>query len=953
MFTFTSLVGAQSTCPANQSLLEFDGGVKVLIDVGWDDRFSTDTLRALDRQAPTISLILLTHPTLAHLGAYAHCCKHIPLFDRIPVYATVPVISFGRTLTEDLYSSTALASSTLPANALAEINGDTDQHSSDTHILLPRPSTEEIAGYFSHIHPLKYSQEHEPVSSSNAPPLEGLTITAYPAGHSVGGTIWHIRYGSESVVYAVDWSQARENITSGAAWLGGGATSGSEVIEQLRQPTALVCSSKRSQIVATSGGWRARDEHLLRHIQQTIQQGATVLIPCDSSARALELAFLLERAWVDHVELRNAKLSMATHQSDATMKYARSMLEWMDENVVKDFETQAAPRAAPGQASRGSQPFDFKYLKLIERKSQLDRVLTSSGAKVFLASSDTLDWGFSRDILSSMHEDSHSLVVIPFTPSSSDADARESRDLSLINMLAAKVDRENTIVQLNDDFEVMNTSVAALGLDETAVYQQYLSRQRQRQDASSLNASTTLETSTDAVDDNSSSSSSEDSDDEHQGRMLNTATTMQTSKRKFGVTDEELGINVLLRRKNAHDFDVRGKRGRERVFPFIAKRKRNDEFGDLIRPEDYLRAEERDDVDSQRPADLTEKENTQIGQKRRLDGRLGGGANGSGAQGAKGNKRRKSSTNERPATKREDAKAAAEQEEDEDESEESDYEPAEPQMLGPQKVTFTMDHMNIKTKLVAVDYSGIHDKRSLQNLLPLIKPRSLILTAGGSEETNLMKADCEQLLGSSASEGSGNTTGSIRIYAPLDGETVDASVDTNAWSIRLSRALVKTLHWQPFRQMGVATIDGQVGNMSLEDDGDASAAKRPKLESQSDDVKQEAQDDLKEAVEAVMPVLNELPIGAAAKSASFAQSVHVGDLRLAELRKLLQERGHTAEFKGEGTLLVDDYIAVRKSGIGKIEIESGGGYAALSSFGVGMGEVKQKIYEGLAVVAAR
>ena len=51
MFTFTSLLGAQSDSPAIQSLLEFDGGVKVLVDVGWDQSFDVESLRELERYA--------------------------------------------------------------------------------------------------------------------------------------------------------------------------------------------------------------------------------------------------------------------------------------------------------------------------------------------------------------------------------------------------------------------------------------------------------------------------------------------------------------------------------------------------------------------------------------------------------------------------------------------------------------------------------------------------------------------------------------------------------------------------------------------------------------------------------------------------------------------------------------------------------------------------------------
>ena len=49
MFNFTPLLGAQSTSPACQSLLEFEGGVKVLIDLGWDTTFDVAQLESLEK----------------------------------------------------------------------------------------------------------------------------------------------------------------------------------------------------------------------------------------------------------------------------------------------------------------------------------------------------------------------------------------------------------------------------------------------------------------------------------------------------------------------------------------------------------------------------------------------------------------------------------------------------------------------------------------------------------------------------------------------------------------------------------------------------------------------------------------------------------------------------------------------------------------------------------------
>lgn len=49
MFTFCSLQGALSESSASQSILEFDGGIKVLIGVGWDESFEPEKLKELEK----------------------------------------------------------------------------------------------------------------------------------------------------------------------------------------------------------------------------------------------------------------------------------------------------------------------------------------------------------------------------------------------------------------------------------------------------------------------------------------------------------------------------------------------------------------------------------------------------------------------------------------------------------------------------------------------------------------------------------------------------------------------------------------------------------------------------------------------------------------------------------------------------------------------------------------
>lgn len=852
----------------------------------------------------------------------------------------------------------------LPSSSIAESTYAASTTHSDEHpsILLPPPSNEEIDGYFSLINSLKYSQPHQPLPSPFSPPLDGLTITAYCAGHTLGGTIWSIQYGSESVVYAVDWNQARENVLAGAAWLGEGAsTTGAEVMEQLRKPTALVCSSKGSNSTALVGGWKTRDETLLEHIRRTIDQGGNVLIPCDTSARALELAYLLERAWSassNNTSLQRARLFFASSTNQATMRYVRSMLEWMDDSIIREFEAANNQTGRNGgdqdSKARSGQPFEFKYLKSIERQSQLQRAMASDGSKIFLASDQSLEWGFSKDILEQFAADPRNLVVLTSRNSAlKDIAHTQSPSLSdVLWSLLEPADGSKSAVDVvrcdGKEVTLVKYTTSALGGNDLALYQQYMAGQRQRQSTTQGDKSLGLETSADAVDEGASdsSSSSDESDGEHQGKALNVSAALTHSKHKLGLTDEELGVNILLRRKDVHDYDVRGKKGRDKVFPFIAKRKRDDDFGDIVRPEDYLRAEERDDVNGlDMNADLPTAD-ANFGQKRKFDNkdarRIPNGRNQ-----MTNNKRRRTGRGEDRDQNELPADAARKADESEEQSEESDYEPAEPVIRGPTKIDFKYEKLRLNLSVTSVDYSGIHDKRTLQMLIPLIRPRKLILTGGSKEETSVLAVDCRKML-----EASSAAQSASEVFTPEMGVTVDASVDTNAWTIKLSQSLYRHLKWQNFRGLGIVTVNGrlQIGSETDTMPDDETTAKKQKMLGDNEVIKQERPMN-GDAGGKSLPTLDVLPPQFASSTRSVTQALHVGDLRLAELRKLMQSTGHTAEFKGEGTLLVDGMLAVRKTGLGKIVVESG--WSAPTTGGANFFSVKKKIYEGLAVVAGR
>jgi cleavage and polyadenylation specificity factor subunit 2 len=209
-----------------------------------------------------------------------------------------------------------------------------------------------------------------------------------------------------------------------------------------------------------------------------------------------------------------------------------------------------------------------------------------------------------------------------------------------------------------------------------------------------------------------------------------------------------------------------------------------------------------------------------------------------------------------------------------------------------------------------------------------------------------LASDCKELLGIKTV--GGEEEPATEILTPSEGQTIDASVDTNAWVVKLSRSLTKTLHWQNVKNMGVVTLQAllrgeQSHGTNLEDDPQT---KKQKLDTQTS---------LQTAAQSrnqSEPMLDVLPPSLAASTRTVSQAIHVGDLRLADLRRVIAMDGHVAEFRGEGTLLVDGMVAVKKLSSGKIIVEGVPISVMTPRATDNFTRVKQKIYDGLAVVAA-
>ncbi|KAA8909573.1 beta-lactamase-like protein [Sphaerosporella brunnea] len=1012
MFHFTPLLGAQSDSPASQSLLELDNGIKILIDVGWDSTFDVKMLAELERHTPTIDLILLTHPTLEHMGAYAHACKHIPSFNAIPVYSTFPVSNLGRLLLQDIYLSSPKACTRLqdsaPTSVLlyppspSSINWPADYSRlpgdlPEGALKLP-PTSAEIDSYCGKIVTLKYSQPtplHSAVARV-AGKLGSVTITAYSAGHSLGGTIWKIQQAQESIVYAVDWNLSRENCLRGAAFLGG---EGGRVQEALLKPTALVCSSKNATTTNIAGGRKKRDEVLLETIRKTaVEKGGTVLIPTDSVGRVLELAYLLEHAWRKDPKFsgkgtqgKGIGLYLAGRKVRRLGQVIGSMLEWMDEAVVREFES-IAEKSSQGNANRSNRrggnkdgdqkdgqsettgnkagPFDFLYLNLIATPGQLSKVLNSNDGrgKVVIASDSSLEWGLSRDALLTLANDDKNVVVL--TERTEGRPGLAGRLWQGWKEAVIKHEEDSAtagqFASIDTTHEIETSTKTRLEGEALLSYQRHLAaRQALTSQHQSLLSSSGLSSGMDADqdDEDASSSSEDDSDSERQGKALTTATSKKLSQATVlmggvvpaGVTEKvDIGVNVLLRGEGVYDYDVRGAKGRNRMFPFQVRRKRIDEYGEVVRPDDYMRAEERQDedldIEEEESAEAKKEETRVMGKKRKWEddrkaktgasGRKGGAAAETGTS-KKRRQQRKPKGKKSPSDDDYDPERSASEEGEISDSgdDEGEGEDDEEALAAPSELHTTWETMRIHISATFIDFSGLHDQKSLRMLLPLIDPKKLILIGGKREETKYL-AEFYREKAALSSRGASSRTD---VFSPQAGIKVNASVDTNAWMVALGNTISRGMKWQNVRGLSVVHVIGRVAPTEPADGEEPGQKKQKLLTSEGES---------SGTIESKKLVLDTLPPALAAATRSFTQPIHVGDIRLADLRRVMQDEGHTAEFKGEGTLLVDGFVVVRKTGVGSVAVEDGGGgFTVPQAKGRTFVQVRRKVYEGLAVVA--
>lgn len=372
----------------------------------------------------------------------------------------------------------------------------------------------------------------------------GVHFTALPAGHMIGGAIWRIcRVTGEDIIYCVDFNHKKERHLNACSF------------ENLNRPHLLITGAHHISLPQMRR--KDRDEQLVTKILRTVRQKGDCMIVIDTAGRVLELAHLLDQLWSNvDAGLSTYNLVMMSHVASSVVSFANTQIEWMNEKLYKYDAHTGKPN-----------PFNLKHVTLCHSHMDLMKVRSP---KVVLCSNQEMESGFSRELFLDWCMDSRNGVILTGRPPSFTLAAKlvglaESANdgvLSPANRYLSMLVKKRVPLEGEELLEYKRRK-AERDAEETRLRMERARRQAQANE-------------------------SDESDDEDMAAPI-VPRHGDKDFRSFDGTDGD-----------AHCFDIMAKWDNQQktsffkttkksfpMYPYIEEKVKWDEYGEIIKPEDY------------------------------------------------------------------------------------------------------------------------------------------------------------------------------------------------------------------------------------------------------------------------------------------------------------------------------------------------------------------------------
>jgi cleavage and polyadenylation specificity factor subunit 2 len=172
-------------------------------------------------------------------------------------------------------------------------------------------------------------------------------------------------------------------------------------IERLSRPSLLITDAFNATY--SQAKRRLRDEQLMTNILATLRNSGNVLVCVDTAGRVLELAHMVDQLWSNKDSgLLAYSLALLNNVAFNVVEFAKSQIEWMSEKLMKMMGEKKA------------NPFQFKHLKLCHSMAEVNKV---PAPKVVLASMPDMECGFARDLFLQWCSNPKNSVILTSRPS--------------------------------------------------------------------------------------------------------------------------------------------------------------------------------------------------------------------------------------------------------------------------------------------------------------------------------------------------------------------------------------------------------------------------------------------------------------------------------------------------------------------------------------------------------
>ncbi|XP_023394133.1 cleavage and polyadenylation specificity factor subunit 2 [Pteropus vampyrus] len=542
----------------------------------------------------------------------------------------------------------------------------------------------------------------------------------------------------------------------------------------------------------------------LANVLETLRGDGNVLIAVDTAGRVLELAQLLDQIWrTKDAGLGVYSLALLNNVSYNVVEFSKSQVEWMSDKLMRCFE------------DKRNNPFQFRHLSLCHGLSDLARV---PSPKVVLASQPDLECGFSRDLFIQWCQDPKNSIILTYrtTPG------------TLARFLIDNPSEKITEIELRKRVKL-----------EGKELEEYLEKEKLKKEAAKK-----LEQSKEADIDSSDES------------------------------DVEEDIDQPSAHKTKHDLMMKGEGSRKGsffkqakksypMFPAPEERIKWDEYGEIIKPEDFLVPE----------LQATEEE------KSKLESGLTNG----------------------------------------DEPMDQDLSDV------PTKCISMTESIEIKARVTYIDYEGRSDGDSIKKIINQMKPRQLIIVHGPPEASQDLAECCRAFGGKDIKvympklHETVDATSETHIYQVRLKDSLVSSLQfckakdaELAWIDGVLDMRVSKVDTGVILEEGELKDDGEDSEMQVDAPSDSSVIAQQKA------MKSLFGDDEKETGEEseIIPTLEPLP----PNEVPGHQSVFMNEPRLSDFKQVLLREGIQAEFVG-GVLVCNNQVAVRRTETGRIGLE--------------------------------